>query len=169
MDTLLGPLMDDLRACLCTALTDTMGGDVSCYCTLMPGQNAPADGCNCGGRDAKCGTAWVRLDRLYPSGERFPSPDGSTKAGCSGVLAAVLEAGVYRCQAVTGPRGDAPPAAARTQDALIQADDAMAIAAAILCCTAITSRPYVLGTYLPRDGGGCGGGAWTVTVQLIRR
>ena len=168
MDTLLGPLMDDLRACVCAALEDTLGGSVSCFCSLLPGQNAPADWCTCKGT-ASCGMGWVRLDNLYPSGERFPAQDGTTKASCASVLAAVLEVGVYRCQPVPDRQGGPPAAADQTQAALVQADDALALHRAIGCCTAITSRPHLLGRYQPRDGGGCGGGAWQVTVQLLRR
>lgn len=169
MDDLLGPLMDDIRACLCTALEDTAGGSVVCSCSLMPGSIAPADWCSCGGRGESCGMAWVRLDGLFSSSERFPAPDASTNMKCARVLAARLEVGVYRCQPTGGPRGEAPTPAERTQAALVQADDALTIARAITCCDAVTSRPYLLGQYLPKDGGGCGGGAWTVTVALKRR
>lgn len=168
MDTLLGPLMDDLLHCACGSLTDTLGGPVICSCSLVPGQNVPADWCSCKGT-ASCGMAWVRLDGLYPAGERFPAQDGTTKASCSAVLAAVLEVGVYRCQPTSGPRGEPPSPADQTQAALVQADDALALHRAINCCEAITKRPHVLGRYSPRDGGGCGGGLWTVTVQLLRR
>lgn len=169
MDSILSPIMDDLRACACDALAGTLGGKPGCACTLMPGTLAPADWCSCNSSGQGCGMAWVRLDRLFPSGERFPSPDATTKTSCTSVLAAVLEVGVYRCQPVTGPGGVPPSVADQTQAALIQADDAMAIHRAITCCRAVTSRPNVLGVYTPRDGGGCGGGAWTVTVQLVRR
>lgn len=168
MDSILSPIMDDLRACACVGLADTIGGAPACACTLMPGVLAPADWCSCKG-DKRCGMAWVRLDRLYPSGQRFPSQDSTTQTSCTSVLAAVLEVGVYRCQPTTGPGGIPPSVADQTQAALVQADDAMALHKAIACCTAVTSRPHLLGLYTPRDGGGCGGGAWQVTVQLVRR
>ena len=168
MDALLGPLMDDLRACVCGALEGTIGGPVSCFCALMPGQTAPADWCSCKGQN-QCGMGWVRLANMFPSGERFPAQDSSTKASCAKVLAAVLEVGVYRCQPVSDRNGVPPDAAAQTQAALVQADDALALHQAIACCEAVTSRPHVLGRWDPRDGGGCGGGAWLLTVQLLRR
>lgn len=169
MDDLLSPIMDDLRACACAALAGTLGGTPACACTLIPGVQAPADWCTCKGGGQGCGMAWVRLDRLYPSAQRFPSQDVDTRTSCTSVLAAVLEVGVYRCQPVLGPQGQPPSVVEQTQAALVQADDAMAIHRAIICCTAITSRPNLLGLYTPRDGGGCGGGAWQVTVQLVRR
>ena len=166
---LLGSIMDDLRTCACAALENSLGGKPGCACTLTPGLLAPADWCSCSGRGEGCGMAWVRLDRLYPSGQRFPAQDPDTKTSCTSVLAAVLEVGVYRCQPAPGPQGVAPSPAEQTQAALIQSSDAMALHRAITCCDAITSRPNVLGLYTPRDGGGCGGGAWAVTVQLMRR
>lgn len=163
MDLLIGAIMDDLRSCVCAALEDTLGGSVSCACTLVPGTLAPADWCSCNGRGQDCGMAWVRLDRVYPSSASFPSPD-SRPGSCAPMLAAVLEVGVYRC----APVGSPPPVAAQTQAALVQADDALAIARGILCCDSVTKRAHLLGTYTPRDGGDCGGGAWTITVQLTR-
>lgn len=168
METLLSPLMDDLRACLCTALADTVGGDPSCFCALVPGREAPADWCTCSGAGG-CGMAWVRLDSLYASGDRFPAQDGTTRALCAKVLAAVIEVGVYRCLPTNDQRGNPPGPVAQTQAALVATDDAMAIASAILCCESVTKRSYLLGRYTPSPPSVCGGGAWTVTVQLTRR
>lgn len=169
MDTLLTPLMDSLRACLCAALEDTTAGPAGCFCALMPGQQVPADWCQCTGT-AKCGgMAWVRLDGMFPSGDRFPAQDASTKGSCAKVLAAVLEVGVYRCVPTPSARGAAPGAVEQTNATVEAVDDAMAMHSAIACCDAIQSRPHVLGRYVPRDSGDCGGGVWTVTVQLLRR
>lgn len=172
MDTILAPLMDDLRQCAVKALEDTQAGTAGiCVSSLVPGTLAVADWCTCTKtrRGAKCeGMLWVRLDRLYPSGGRFPSQDTSTTS-CVSVLAAVLEVGVYRCQPTMGADGTPPSEAEQTQAAIVQADDALALHKAIACCRAITSRPNLLGSYLPRDGGSCGGGSWTVTVQLFAR
>ena len=168
METLLSPIMDALRSCVCSALEDTMGGSVACSCSLMPGQEAPADWCQCNGRDT-CGMAWVRLARMYPSTQRFPAQDGSTSGSCVTVLAAVLEVGAFRCQPAPKGTGQPPTPAEVTQATLTQMDDAMAMARAISCCEPITSRTHLLGTYEPRTSGGCGGGVWTVTVQLTRR
>ena len=172
MDQLISPIMADLAACLEASVEENTktahGGGAVCVTTLLPGQLAPMDWCSCGRGKKNCGMAWVRLDRLYPAGDNFPSQDVSTKTSCVSVLAAVLEVGVYRCRAVSASTAPIPPET-RTNEALLQAADAMAMHKAIKCCESITSRPNLLGFYQPRDGGDCGGGAWTVTVKLLRR
>lgn len=164
-DDLLGPLMDDLRACLCAQLGDS----VPCACTLVPGSIAVADWCSCKGGQG-CGQAWVRLDRMYAS-SRFPSQDSTSTPCGSTMLAAVLEVGVYRCRPITAPGSSSQPPTAlqQTEAALLQAADALAMARAITCCDSIQKRPHVLGLYLPKDGGDCSGGAWQVTVKLVPR
>lgn len=169
MDTILTPILDSLRSCVCSALEGTIGGPAGCACVLVPGVRTPADWCSCNGRGQACGMAWVRLSRLYSSSQRFPAQDQGTASTCGGVLAAVIEAGVYRCQPMPKGQGQPPDPAEVTQAALVAADDALAIARGIACCEQVTKRPYVLGAYDPRSSGGCGGGAWTLTVQLTRR
>lgn len=167
MDRILGPLMDSLRAEACRALDDTLGGAPACACTLMPGQEAPADFCTCSGRNRSCGMAWVRLDRIVPTAQSFPAQD--TRASCTSVLSAVLEVGVLRCQPAMSPSGQPPSVEAQTQAALVEADDAMALHRAMRCTDALMGQTHALGLYTPRAGGDCGGGAWMVTVQLLRR
>jgi hypothetical protein len=162
VDVLLTPLMDDLLACVCTALADTVGGTPTCACTLMPGTVAPANWCSCGGRGDGCGMAWVRLDRMFPS-SRFPAQDTSANA-CTTLVAAVLEVGTYRCQPVGDAKGNPPSVVDVTNAVLTQNDDAMALLEAIRCCESIKALSSMLGLWTPRDGGGCGGGAWQVTV-----
>lgn len=167
MDTLLGPLLDDLRACVCGSLADTLGGAIECACLIVPGSEAVADWCSCSGGSG-CGMAWVRLDRMYAS-TRFPAQDSTATKCDTAVLAAVIEVGAFRCQpSSTGGGKVAPAPHLLTQAALVQSDDALALAAAILCCPSVTSRNFVLNNYTPRSGGACGGGVWTVTVQLSR-
>lgn len=160
-EDLLLSIIDGLRGCLCSTLA---GADAEvCRCANYPGAYAPADACSCGAHG--CGQAWVRLDRLYPS-DRFPATS-SAPGNCGNTLVAVLEAGVYRCRPVPGRNGTAPSEAAVTASGLAEARDAVLVAKAIACCPIITRRPHVLGTWLPRDSADCGGGAWTVSVQLI--
>lgn len=165
-ETLLSPILTDLLDCVCAALGDTDAGAPACFCALMPGQIVPGEFCSCGG--AGCGMGWVRLDRLFPSSERFPIQDATTKGSCANVLAAVIEVGAYRCRSVGDARGNPPPPATRINETLTHVADAMALHRAIGCCTAVTSRRHVLGPYTPADRGDCGGGSWTVTVQLTR-
>lgn len=160
LDTLVLTLLDSLRVCLCDKL-EAAGAPV-CRCAVYAGAYAAADACSCDG--GNCGQAWVRLDRVYPT-ERFPS--SSTSVGnCGNTLAAVIEVGVYRCRPKP-TRSGMPSAADVTESALGEARDAALMAQAIACCETLTRRPYVLGSWSPRDSGDCGGGAWTVTVQLV--
>lgn len=110
---------------------------------------------------------WVRLVRLFQSSAAFPAPDAKPIA-CAAVLAAVLEVGVYRCMHTLDGNGEPPSVVDQTNDALMLADDAMAMACAVLATQAIVGRPYVMGGYQPLASGDCGGGALQVTVQLVR-
>lgn len=165
MDTILLPLLDDLRACLCARLTDADRA-AGCFCGMYPGPSAVADFCSCKNGD-ECGMAWVRVDRVFASSAQFPQPD--PKPACTTVLAAVIEVGVRRCAPVPDRTGKMDPTAL-INATLAQVRDASAMVEAIRCCTSITSRPHVLGTYLPEPSpGDCLGGVWPVTVQLVRR
>lgn len=155
------PIMDSLRACLATELESSPGG-VPCVVALVPGQSVPADWCSCA-KGAACGQAWVRLDRTYPTNQ-FPAQD--TNASCKAGLAAVLEVGVIRCLPTTGANGAPPDAAAQTAATMVQLGDWQAMLRALQCCEALERRDTVLGIYTPRSQGGCGGGAWQVTVRL---
>lgn len=160
-EELLTRILDDLRACLCTAIDDT------CYCGIYPGGQVVADFCGCKGAGG-CGMAWVRLARVFPSAQAFPGQD-SKPGNCVSILAATIEVGVFRCQPLPQSSTGTPDPAALTDAAISGAEDAMGMARAIQCCEAITSRPHVLGAWEPRSQGDCGGGVWTVTVQLRRR
>lgn len=163
-ETLLTPIMDALRACLCATLEDA--GSDTCFCGLYPGPTATADWCGCAGGGG-CGMAWVRLDRIYPSGVAFPNPD-TTVGNCNAVLAAALEIGVNRCLPQPDPRDGTMDPAATVNAALQQAADAMSLFKAVVCCDQITRRAHFLGTYLPASQGDCGGGILPVIVQLTR-
>jgi hypothetical protein len=153
-------IMDGLRACFCARL-DELGAPV-CSCTLIRGVQALPDSCGCSG-DA-CGRAWVRLDRIYPSNS-FPIQD-NTPENCTKAYAAVIELGVLRCVPTLGPQGRLPTAVEDTQAALDALRDADAMLHTFQCCETIQGLPAVAGLYLPRDAGDCGGGSWTITLQL---
>jgi hypothetical protein len=162
VERILGEVLDSLVGCLCTALTDTPKGS-PCFCGMVGGQQAIADHCSCDGHD-HCGQAWVRLDRIYAYDAHVLTP--ARTPTCATPLAAVLEVGVYRCIPTVKGDGAAPTVLEQTNQVLGQIGDAGAMFAAVRCCRAITDRPYVLGLYLPRDSGDCGGGVITVTVAL---
>lgn len=165
MDRMLLPILDDLRACLCAALAERDSN--GCFCGLYPGPQVTADWCDCKGR-GKCGMAWVRLVRAFPSSASYPSQD--TKPGsCAVVVAAVIELGVYRC--LPGPDSQGNVDAAALANATIdQVRDAGAMLQAIQCCTSLARANPLLGVYAPTPNpGNCGGGTWPVTVQLLPR
>lgn len=162
VERILGEVLDGLVTCLCSALLDTPGGE-TCFCGIVGGQQAIADHCSCDGQN-RCGQAWVRLDRIYAYDQNVSTP--ARTPTCTSPLAAVIEVGVYRCIPTVQADASAPTLAALTNQALGAVADAGAMVTAIRCCTAITSRTHVLGTYVPRDAGDCGGGIWPVTVAL---
>lgn len=165
MNDTLVQLLDGLRGALCEQLEDVSSGP-GCFCGMYPGASAVADWCTCKRGDG-CGMAWVRLDRVFPSGVRFPAVD--TTASCTTVLAAVIELGVYRCAPIPDTTGKVDPIDL-TNAVLRQVADADAMLRAMQCTDALNKRPHVMGTYLPTPGGGdCVGGTWPVTVQLMRR
>jgi hypothetical protein len=160
---LLALILHSLRGCLCGTLEDA--GVPVCRCANYPGAYATADSCSCSSGGG-CGQAWVRLDRLYPS-KTFPQQDGAP-GNCNSTMVAVIEVGVYRCRPTPKGNGAMPSAAEVTESADRETRDAALMAKAITCCDVVTRRPWVLGTWLPRDAADCGGGAWTLTVQLTR-
>lgn len=154
-------LLDALRACLCEAL----GGEDTtlCTCVLTPATVNGGD-CDCTA-SGKCGTAWVRVTRIFPTSS-FPTP--ATSLGCNTPLAVGVELGVSRCRTVITDRGAPPQPVQLANQTLQQVGDALALWGAYSCCTEFTGRPYVLGTWQPVDGGNCGGGIWPATVHLVR-
>jgi hypothetical protein len=162
VEQVLGDVLEGLLTCLCGALVDTPGG-TPCFCGMVGGVQAIADHCSCDAGN-KCGQAWVRLDRIYPYDTSVITP--ARTPSCTSPLAAVVEVGVYRCIPTTHADGTAPTVLEQTNQVLGQVADAGAMLAAIKCCTAITTRSHVLGSYVPRDSGDCGGGVVTVTVAL---
>lgn len=161
VERILGTVLDELLGCLCAALAQTPKG-APCFCGMVGGRQAIADQCGCD-KDA-CGMAWVRVERIYGYEGSVATPARLPR--CATPLAAVIEVGVYRCIPTADGSGSGPSAVQQIDQVLGQVADAGAMAAAIKCCTAITTRDHVLGTYLPRDSGDCGGGVWPVTVAL---
>lgn len=162
---LLTGLLDDLRACLCATL-EAADAATPCLCALTAGAQFTADYCGCKAPGGGCGSSWVRLSDLYAS-RNFPNPDNTVQGSCASPLAAVIEVGVLRCLPQPNPRTGQPPSPEDlTNAALAALSDAAAIHSAIACCPAVTDRRHVLGRYRPITSGDCGGGAWTVTVQV---
>lgn len=162
-DTIIAPYLYLLSDCLCSALDDTPGG-VPCFCGVVPGANVAMDYCDCGSTARACGMAWVRLDSLYPS-RVFPQPATEANA-CRDPLAARIQLGVTRCLPGMDARGNPPSVAAQAEAVRVQMADMAAMRRAASCC--FTSGLFLLGQYTPiGPTGNCGGGQWTVTVQVM--
>lgn len=162
-------IMDAVRSCLCEALGD--GDDQPCFCGLYSGPLTVADWCSCSTdrRGVKgCGMAWVRLDRGPWPTTSFPQVAQGPN-NCGSQLAIQLELGVYRCLPVSAADGEPPTAVQQAEATIQQLADMAAMHRVITCCEAIQDRPHVMGTYLPRGDGDCGGGIWTVQVGLVKR
>lgn len=155
MTTPIVPVMTSLLVCLREQMDGSVGG-VPEWLSLVPARTVPQDFCGEG-----CSMGFVRLDSAYPS-QAFPLQD-SVPRKCEGPWAVRLEVGIFRCLPI-----EAPSVEEATTAAVIQIDDAERIRAAIACCEPISRRSYLIGPYLPSGPtGGCGGGSWTVTAQVM--
>lgn len=118
------------------------------------------------------GLAWVRVARIYPSWDSFPSPDNSwTPCGPLG-YAVELEMGVVGCFPWSTTGGDMddidPPSTDdwRTGfDMLMEHQTLMRQAA--VCCFLPTQRRVVGGWEPLSVEGGCTGGKMSVTVSVL--
>lgn len=160
-DFLIYPAMVRLAACLCNELKAS-GLPEPCFCGIIEGTSADLD---CGSCEDGCGAAWVRLVTA------FPTQDGISPtqiAVCNTQLAFQLEVGVTRCfSPFVDDEGNQQGVAEHLEATRIQIADMAAIRRAIACCFSdAEDGDYNLGTYTPIPfSGGCGGGAWALTVQ----
>lgn len=164
MDTMLLPVLDQLRLCLCSSLDEADAG--GCFCGLYPGPTVAADFCSCDSTGGGCGMAWVRLMRIFPS-TVFPTQD-STLNNCGGRLAAQVEVGIYRCQPTVENNGQMDPVKLVAAAAQLT-EDAMLMRKAIVCCAEqFKHRDFLLGQWQPAGLGDCGGGTWSLFVEVRR-
>lgn len=166
LDTFAIAYADELLACLCSLLDDTVGGPV-CRCSLRHGVPPPTADfcCDCGTGE---GEAWVMVSAIYPS-TRFPDEELSVGNCVRNEWAVELTLGVYRCVRVGD--GQSPPTAEELRaDTEKIMDDAAAMRCAITCC--LPDNPLLDGSdILPgrwspiESSGGCGGGTMIVTLR----
>lgn len=149
------PILTGLLASLRDKLEDSAGG-LPEWLSLVPARTVPQDYCGEG-----CAMGFVRLDSVYPS-TTFPLADqGALK--CVGPWAARIEVGVFRCLPI-----EAPTVEEATVATAVQLDDMERIRAAVACATVLAKRNWLMGPYTPAGpNGGCGGGSWTVTAQVM--
>lgn len=117
--------------------------------------------------ECRCGLAWVRIVRFYPT-DTFPA-ESETWSPCGPAgWAVVLEMGVLRC----APVGDAAtlPTDEEWRNAIhLQMMDAAAMRKAVDCCFGlqIESETLVLGSWEERPPeGACMGGTQQITVLV---
>lgn len=164
------PLMMLLAQCLCEEI-ESSGLQPTCFCGIVPGQEAVFDYCSSCGE--ACGSAWVRLVNEYPTVQFPAQADGvSSPALCGAASAVVLEVGIVRCAPLpkeVNKRIVLPTFQEQFNAAMQQAADKAAARRAIECCVGRapdgTKRDYVLGTYSALSSGDCVGGAWQVTIR----
>lgn len=162
-DPRLGPILAGLHACLCATLT--AAGRPACTCCLTWGERLPAlDGCGCDCA-AGHGHAWVRWVR------RDPVADYGTRRSSRGCLSwrgrHVIELGVTRCVAVSGPDGQSPPGCEQ-RDAEFWAfmTDARLLREAVSCCHALQDTGVEPDMQRPiGPQGGCAGVTLQITLE----
>jgi hypothetical protein len=153
-DTVALPIMDRLLGCLMVELERSPAGTPE-FSGLLPGAAVITD---------YCGMAWVRLQQAAPSA-RFPNA-GATPSSCADPTAVTVQLGVTRCIPTSEATGQPPTPAQQDLAVRGQMGDYAALRRAVLCC--LKGEVYVLGAYLPLGPqGGIGGGALTVTVQVV--
>ena len=150
--------MAELLVCVCESLESAGAGPV-CWCGLFHGDTVPWDYCGeCGG--GKCGMAWVRLVGASPYSS-FPEPIIDVR--CQRPLAYYVEVGAMRCMPVADEDGTLPPPEVSVPYVLDVYRDMAALHRALLCCPV---SDVAVETYLPLQGGGCAGGAWTAYLAI---
>lgn len=158
-DTLIYPILDELRACLCQAL----GEMAPCFCGILVGDDIPMEYTGIGGDCEQCGAAYVRVISGFPS-MAFPTADEG--GAIDAPIAFTVAVGIIRCAPEDGRQGiDADELRAFGRRRL--ADMSLALRA-IRCCFDDDKFEVdvALGTYTPLPmEGGAGGGEWTLTVS----
>lgn len=174
-DTLIQPVAEDLLLCFRNALLAEHGP------TEMPTGTMPSEVCARVGEvasmdasmfeDLCCsGLAWVRVADIFSSATDFPTPDTLTVwSGCGPrAWGVVFELGVMRC-APTGDINTIPTCEEWTALQENVMKDAKAMRQAFCCIfRQFDAGSIALGSWVPLPTtGGCAGGTWQVTVQII--
>lgn len=168
-DTLIDPLLLELRDCLCHELVHTRyGPPVNCYVTHSAGPPLD-DGCSCTGEVvingipmAANGDARVRLVALDPD---LVDLGGPVQHRCPPGWQAVVELSTSRCIPI--PEDEQPlPAEVKTDTALKLGDDRAALIRVLACCEDVwTDRDVTTESMLPVGPlGGCAG--WSMSLRI---
>lgn len=167
-DTTVAPVAADLVVCLAAELAkvpNPVSADPRPVC-LRPGDRV--DLLISQTSDECCeGLSWVRMVRMYPSGQdRFPTPDGATTPCDVLRWAVVFELGSVRCSPT--PDADTLPSCDEwTDTTLNQYDDFAALRRAVCCyAQSHTDRLTIISSGEPiTTEGGCTGITLLVTIS----
>lgn len=152
-------LLEGLAACLCAQIA-TDGSPGTCFCGVVPGDAALGD--YAGDCADLNGVAWVRLALTYPS--VTIGQQDQRVANCGSGIGIDVEMGIIRSFDVDV---DSPDEAEALATATLQMDDMMTMRRAILCCSDLNPKDFILGSYRPLGPlGAMVGGAWTLYVGL---
>lgn len=175
-DTMIQPVAQQMLDCFCAALitehglpTMLEGGTRPSQCCFRVGELASMDASEF--EDLCCsGLAWVRVVDIFSSSTDFPTPDTlNVWTGCGPMAwGVVFELGVMRC-APTGSIEQIPTCDEWTNLQSLVMRDAKAMRAA-MCCMFNQYDPgsVAIGSWNPLPTtGGCAGGTWQVTIQVI--
>lgn len=150
-----------LRDCLCQQVIDD-GSPPLCFCEVVPGEAAVAEYFQC---TAACtGMGWVRLVSAYPA-TAVGTPDAQI-GNCGKETGLDVELGIMRCQQGLITRDGRPvPASVVSEAAAQQMLDMETMFRAIVCCTTLNGKDFIVGAYTPLGPeGGIVGGSLAVSI-----
>jgi hypothetical protein len=160
----IGEILADLSGCIETTFTAD-GRPGVCFNGIVPGDGMAADWAgDCG--DGPCGMTWVRAGLVYPSATI--GVQDQTAGNCGTGLGVDIEVGVLRCTHVGLPDNPEVEEGEALEVSLTLIDDMLSLRRAIICCSALPAKEYILGAWNPMGPlGGLTGGAWTVYVGAL--
>lgn len=126
------PTLEQLKDCLCFALSETSSGEV-CSCCVIHSSTAPTSANSTFAEACKCGIAWVRLSEMSPRPSQ-PTKKQLDGSSCmpGGGLMALVELGVLRC--VPKPTSTANMCPCLEGHAQVADEDLAAMLKAVECC-----------------------------------
>lgn len=144
-----------LASCLCEQI-QTDESPAPCFCGVIPGDSAIQEYAgDCDGDG--CGMAWVRLVTSYPSATVGQAV--TTQGNCGANIGADVEIGIMRCISAE----EVPNEAELLESFDQQMKDMETMRRALLCCSTLNSKDFILGSYRPTGPiGGLVGGTWTI-------
>lgn len=154
-------LLTNLAACLCEQIEEA-NLPMTCFCGVLPGEQA-YDVAGLGDcEDDVCGQAWVRLATSYPS--NAVGVIDQTIGNCGTGMGYDIEIGIQRCLQ-TNSGGEALTQEELLEATTLQLADMDVLYRTVACCDTLDSKDYIIIGYTPTGPeGGLLGGVLTVSV-----